>query len=63
MSDKHLLWWIFKVAEYYDSRGEECNWEGSSILTLEKEDFEKVNAPEWVWVAFEEKIKEFNNPE
>ncbi|HYT40724.1 MAG TPA: hypothetical protein VEP90_00130 [Methylomirabilota bacterium] len=46
---KHLLWWIFEVGQ--------SGMSGPSVW--DKGDFDRVNAPDWAWKAFEKKKREW----
>lgn len=55
MSDKHLLFWVFKALAYFDLSDPE------TPLDMITKDWllEKIQAPDWVLPALMEKIKEF----
>ena len=54
MTDKHLLFWVFKLMDYCD----EYNIY-RIFNTIDKDDFELVGAPDWVYPAFNEKRKQY----
>lgn len=55
MTDKHLLYWIFRASsEHYSLRENAL-----AVADLFEDDFKAVDAPEWVWPAFQQKVAEY----
>lgn len=56
MSEHHLLYWIFKVTAFFAEDNVSID-----ATSIEEDDFEVIQAPDWVWPAYQEALANFKD--